>query len=253
MNYYYEPLQKQVTCQWVNQNIGCQALEYSCDRQYEIGLYPAYFDYGTPYNKYTHTVENPTWTKFENSNDLMEKQPGIYSRLTTDRVDDTRFDSITSPFYLQIWTVVELTGAAQQGQTQAAALKVATEVSKLLSSVTGFTGVPGCPDTVTTYATELLSLSTQSVYPHTLAQDVDNGTFASWPTYPDLSTVLESIAETPVAVTNADIAFKRIINAYSIPGTYPEKVAAITSAISQHGVDGSVTDLYNSAVEILTQ
>lgn len=50
--------------------------------------------------------------------------------------------------------------------------------------------------------------------------------------------------------TNADIAFSRIL-AYTIPGTYPDKTSAMTSAVGVYGANGSVDDLYNYAYGIL--
>jgi len=50
--------------------------------------------------------------------------------------------------------------------------------------------------------------------------------------------------------TNADIAFSRIL-AYTIPGTYPNKTAAMASAVGVYGANGSVDDLYNYAYGIL--
>jgi hypothetical protein len=51
--------------------------------------------------------------------------------------------------------------------------------------------------------------------------------------------------------TNADIAFSRLL-AYYIPGSYPEKVAAMNSAVGVYTVNGTVTELFDYAFGILT-
>ena len=51
--------------------------------------------------------------------------------------------------------------------------------------------------------------------------------------------------------TEADKVFRAIIMSYSIPGSYPEKVAAVDSAVATFGANGSYQDLYDYAVAIL--
>jgi len=245
--YYYEPLSQTMNAGQVTALIGSVVLEWSEERQNEIGLFPAYFDSGTVYNKYTETITNSQWTKFNTLADLEEANPAAYLRLT----EDSEFTS-TGPFYLQVWTVTALTGDAAAAGTQQAKLVVGTQAATLLASLSGYAGQNGCPDTITTYFAEILDLANHSDFPYTLAVDADSGTFASWPVYPDVAPALEAIANAPVATTNADVAFNRILSSYSIPGSYPNKTAAITSAVEEYGVNGSVTDLYNFAVATLT-
>lgn len=52
--------------------------------------------------------------------------------------------------------------------------------------------------------------------------------------------------------TTADRVFRVILMAYSIPGSYPEKVAAVDSAVTALGVNGDYTAMYDHAVAILT-
>jgi hypothetical protein len=245
--YYYEPTGSFMNELTASQQIGSTVLCWCCERQKEIGLYYAYFDYGTPYNQYTQTLSGFTWTRFESLLELTEANPGAAERLTNsgEYVE-------AGPFYLQVWNVVELTGDAAIQATHSAKLVVGTEAARLLASVSGYANKNGCPDTITNYVAEILDLSNHPDFPYQLAQTATAGTFALWPTYPDLAPALESIADAPVATTNADVAFGRIIGSYSIPGSYPEKVTAITNAVAEYGVNGGVSDLYNFAVNELT-
>lgn len=245
--YYFEPTSQFMTANQVSLNIGSVVLTWSYERQQEIGLYYAYFDYGTPYNQYTQTLDGFTWTEFTSLQELAEVNPGAYERLITggEYVQ-------AGAFYLQVWNVVDLTGDAAIQGTHAAKLVIGTQAARLLASVSGYANKNGCPDSITNYVGEILGLTTHIDYPYGLAQSATNGSYAGWPVYPDLAPALESIAAAPVATTNADVAFNRIIGSYSIPGSYPNKVAAINDAVAVYGVNGEVSDLYNYAVNVLT-
>ena len=249
-NFYFEPTQQVMSSYQVSLNIGSVVLEWAPERQQEIGLYPAYYDSGTLYNQYSQTLDGFVWTRFETIEDLQNTDPSAYNRLIQNN-PNLQFGS-SGPFYLQVWNVVELTGDAAVAGTHAAKLMVGTEAATLLASVSGYANKNGCPDSITNYVGEILDLSNHADYPYQLAQTATDGTFALWPTYPDLAPALESIANAPVATTNADVAFNRIIGSYSIPGSYPNKVTAITNAVTVYGVNGEVSDLYNFAVAELT-
>ena len=247
-SYYFEPTGQLMTEQAVAQQIGQVACDWCHTRQAELGLYHAYFDYGTPYNKYTQTLSGSTWTRFETLDQLMETDADAYRRLMS-----TRTYKDTGTFYLQQWSVVDLDGEAASSGTNSAKMVVAKEAAQRLATLSGLANKAGCPDTITDYVAQILNLANHENFPYILATEVDDGSFASWPTYPDLAPALEAIANAPVTTTNADIAFNRIVGSYSVSGTYQDKVSAITAAVAEHGVDGTVSDLYNFAVDALTE
>lgn len=246
--YYFEPTAQLMTEQSVAQQIGQVACDWCHTRQAELGLYQAYFDYSTPYNKYTQTLSGFVWTKFETLDELREADPEACKRLIASRIYKD-----AGAFYLQRWTVIDLEGEAATNATQLAKLVVAKEAARLLATVSGFANKTGCPDAITDYVFEILGIVNHEGFPHILATEVDDGSFSSWPVYPDLSLALDSIANAPAATTNADIAFNRILGSYTVPGTYSEKVSAITSAVAEYGMNGTVSNLYNFAVGILTE
>jgi len=247
--YYFEQTNSLLSDLQVETQLGCAIHSLDGCRKCEIGLYPAYFDDTLKYNRYSHTVSGFTWVRFETPEHLfaVDSETGI-------RFNNTVFaeQRPRTPFYIQRWNVVELTGAMAEQGIFDAKLKVAQEAARLLATVSVYINQNGCPDEITTYAKQLLDLSASPAYPFTLAADVGISGQTSWPTYPDLTTVLESITDAVATTTNADIAFTRILNTYSIPGTYPQKVTAITNAVAVYGVDGSITSIFNHAVGELT-
>ena len=248
MYYYFEPTSSLMSEGLVKTRIGEIVLSYSSTRQRDMGLFRAAFDESIQYNMYTHAPDGFSWVKFENSEDLETQFPELHDRnMTSGQIVDFQ-----SPFYVQMWNIVPLSGQNETAAIEEAKLKIGTEVARLLSSLSGYATQNGCPDSVTNYISEILALSTQPGYPAEYAYSAHTGTYEGWPIYPDLSTVLESIAATPVATTSADIAFTRIINSYSVPGSYPNKVTAIQNAVAIYGVNGSVTDIYDHAVAALS-
>jgi hypothetical protein len=246
--YYFEPLSSPLNEAQISSIIGSVVLNYSPERQREIGLFRAFYDDTVPYNHFSETLNGYTWVRYEDSTAFQSANPDLYQRVFQDSFFESFLDF---PFYVQTWSISPLTEPQATVETNNARLKVATEAANFLSKLSGYATQNGCPDSITTYISQILSLSNHPDYPHVLANDARLGTYTSWPTFPDLTNALESIASAPVTTTNADIAFNRILNAYSIPGSYPQKVSAITSAVNVYGVNGSVTDLYNYAVNIL--
>jgi len=248
MYYYFEPTSSLMSEGFVKTNIGEIVLSYSSSRQRDMGLFRAAFDDAIQYNIYSETPDGFSWVKFQDATDLETQNPELHDRIFTSGV----ITEFTSPFYAQVWNIVPLSGANEVSATEDAKLKVGLEAARLLSSLSGYATQNGCPDSITDYIASILALSTQPGYPAEYAYSAHTGTYEGWPEYPNLAVALEAIAATPVATTSADIAFMRIINSYSIPGSYPNKVTAIQNAVAFYGVNGSVTDIYDAAVAALS-
>lgn len=167
-NYYFEPSQQPMTSQQVSLNIGDAVNSWSPDRQMEIGLYPAQYEPVPPYGIYTQKVDGFSWVKIEAGPDPF----------------------YVTPYYKQVWSIVNMTTQEQSGLLSSARDVVAQEIEDRLASMNNWassrhvvnTSWP-VPQSVKNYINELLALNTENDdYPYVLADGVHLKTYIGWPT-----------------------------------------------------------------------
>jgi len=167
-NYYFEPSQREMSSEQVSLNIGSVVNEWSPERQAEIGLFPARYSSIPPYGIYTQKVDGFSWVKRENG------ESPFY----------------TTPYYTQVWNIVNMTSEEQSILTNQANLIVAQEIEARLASMNNWAS--SChvvntswqiPQSVKNYINDLLALNTDNDdYPFILADGVHLKSYIGWPT-----------------------------------------------------------------------
>lgn len=185
MNYYFEPTSSFLTSDMVAFRIGEVALAYDYDRKASIGLYPAYEDYGVPYNPFRYTPNGFIWQKFTDGAELLAYDSSLFDRISS------QADLLDLPFYVQLWDFVPLTGSNQVSAFDDAVSIVNSEVNARLSEVTveflkGMRQGVNFSTELSTYVSDLLSIDSAPGFPEDLAYSVRNQSFTSWPTRPSI-------------------------------------------------------------------
>jgi hypothetical protein len=170
-NYYFEPSQQPMTSDQVSLNIGSVVNSWSTERQMEIGLFPAEYMPIPPYGIYTQKVDGFSWVKIEAGS--LPPDPFF-----------------TTPYYKQVWNIVDMTSGEQSGLLSSARELVAQEIEDRLASINNWassrhvvnTSWP-VPQSVKNYINNLLALNTENEdYPYVLADGVHLKTYIGWPT-----------------------------------------------------------------------
>lgn len=259
--YYFEPTQTALSEGRIAQTLGKELLSYSAERQAEVGLYRI-LNPQTPFNPYESKIVGESYTKYNDFNDFTAQYPGF---------EPSFIEEPDVPVYAKEWVLASLDPADEEDQDiiLASEYKVLNMRDQKLGEVTGFVVEAqrrghNISAALATYINALTNIETDPDYPGVLAYDLN-----AWPSKPDDDMMFDEADDTAplncytraqidamlgntTSETNADIAFRRIVLSYSIPGSYPEKVTAMDNAVATYTVNGDVEDLYNAAVAELT-
>lgn len=233
-------------------------------------------DGGTTVNTYPYTIgmlrrDNPSISFPASPTDL---QLADFNMLPVATTTPPTIDEYTQAFsegtpttsdggvtWNQAWVVAELSTEEQTAALDVFVAQTTSQISGLIDEADQYVvkaivdGV-GLTTEFQAYREALLSPETLTGYP---AETV----------YPTLPVVIFDVNATPpmdaytkaevdqligssVTEDTADKVFRAIIMAYSIPGSYPEKVTAVDSAVATFGVNGDYTAMYDHAVAALT-
>jgi hypothetical protein len=127
MSYYYEKTSSYLTKGGVERTLGTDVLDYSSERQQEIGLFPA-SSVSYDYNPYTHSLSSITWTKYDTDSDFRVANPSASDD------DDTFYEF---PSYFGQRNIVSLSDSAKVTTLANAKKVVFEEVADRMARVAG--------------------------------------------------------------------------------------------------------------------
>ena len=192
---------------------------------------------------------------------LVTTTPTAYDPLTESRAEGVPLYDAGTDSWQQTWVVTELTAEEQTtalavfiAQTNANAANLIEQADQYV--VKAIVDGVGLTVEFQAYRQDLLSPENLPGYPaETVFPDLPVDIFDPNATPPMDAYTKAEVDQLIGSNINEDVAdkvFRAIIMTYSIPGSYPDKVAAVDSAVSTFGVNGDYTQMYDHAVGILT-
>lgn len=135
MAYYFEPQGRYLSDNGVSSLLGSQVLDWSSQRQQEIGLFPASLvDYTGYYNTYTQYLDSTTWAKYDSEGSFFDANPTPFdSNFSIPLVDEV----FVFPVYYGTRTIVGLSDSDIATKTTEAKARVFKETADRLAVFSG--------------------------------------------------------------------------------------------------------------------